>query len=268
MRKIICLFLLLPSPLFAAVGSWNGVAFTGWNGVAQTSWNGTSISCAGGGGCATTDTSLAHDEMLYGWETGDDPTPWTGPTDGQDADVVTSDPTYNTSSLTTGKPTGGCDTAWRLTLTGTAGFETKYFDKGSIIGPAVNLDIVFYIYPQVAVSGGNGRITIQSGGESTTPASSAAYEIELRDDGAGNHEVRAGSTTDSSWLVLTANSWNKVTLHLDATIANSSIQVNAGTPATFTSNAVRGVRYLHWCAIAATGEAGQFALDLMAVNSP
>lgn len=35
---------------FAAVGSWNGVAFTAWNGVAQTGWNGTSVSCAGGGG--------------------------------------------------------------------------------------------------------------------------------------------------------------------------------------------------------------------------
>lgn len=48
MKKIITLLCLLPCPLFAAVGSWNGVAFTGWNGVAQTSWNGTGVSCAGG----------------------------------------------------------------------------------------------------------------------------------------------------------------------------------------------------------------------------
>lgn len=42
--------LLSSLSLFAATGSWNGVAFTQWNGVAQTAWNGTSISCAGGGG--------------------------------------------------------------------------------------------------------------------------------------------------------------------------------------------------------------------------
>lgn len=48
--KILFGLFLLVQPAFAAVGSWNGVAFTGWNGVAQTSWNGTAISCAAGGG--------------------------------------------------------------------------------------------------------------------------------------------------------------------------------------------------------------------------
>jgi hypothetical protein len=36
----------------AAVGDWNGIAFTALNGIAQTSWNGTGISCASGG-CTT-----------------------------------------------------------------------------------------------------------------------------------------------------------------------------------------------------------------------
>lgn len=48
LRSLILSLLLVPS-LFAAVGSWNGVAFTHWNGIAQTAWNGTAISCAGGG---------------------------------------------------------------------------------------------------------------------------------------------------------------------------------------------------------------------------
>lgn len=48
--KTLFAFFLLAQAAFAAVGSWNGVAFTAWNGVAQTSWNGTSISCAAGGG--------------------------------------------------------------------------------------------------------------------------------------------------------------------------------------------------------------------------
>lgn len=45
MRNLILLF-AFSLPLFAATGSWNGVAFTAWNGIAQTAWNGTSISCA------------------------------------------------------------------------------------------------------------------------------------------------------------------------------------------------------------------------------
>lgn len=55
MRKILALLFLIPLPLFAAVGSWNGVAFTAWNGVAQTAWNGTTISCASGSGVAFSD---------------------------------------------------------------------------------------------------------------------------------------------------------------------------------------------------------------------
>lgn len=43
---------------FGAVGSWNGVAFTGWNGIAQTAWNGTSISCGAGGGSPIAFTAL------------------------------------------------------------------------------------------------------------------------------------------------------------------------------------------------------------------
>ncbi len=49
LRKLFLLVIFTPS-LFAATGSWNGVAITAINGVAQTAWNGTSISCAGGGG--------------------------------------------------------------------------------------------------------------------------------------------------------------------------------------------------------------------------
>lgn len=58
LRLFVAVFLALifaAGPGIAAVGSWNGVAFTGWNGVAQTSWNGTSISCASGASPLLTD---------------------------------------------------------------------------------------------------------------------------------------------------------------------------------------------------------------------
>ena len=49
--------IFIPQKLSAAVGSWNGVAFTAWNGIAQTAWNGTGISCASGGASVAIDTT-------------------------------------------------------------------------------------------------------------------------------------------------------------------------------------------------------------------
>jgi hypothetical protein len=51
---------LAAGPGIAAVGSWNGVAFTALNGVAQTGWNGTAISCASSGPTAVTIDAFAR----------------------------------------------------------------------------------------------------------------------------------------------------------------------------------------------------------------
>lgn len=69
LRLFVAVFLaeiFLVGPALAAVGSWNGVAFTAWNGVAQTSWNGTGISCAGGGGGPTLVASDNFDAYTSG----------------------------------------------------------------------------------------------------------------------------------------------------------------------------------------------------------
>jgi len=61
-------------PGIAAVGSWNGVAFTGWNGIAITAWNGTSISAASGGGLAAfsdTFSGTAGDSLGANWTEAD-----------------------------------------------------------------------------------------------------------------------------------------------------------------------------------------------------
>lgn len=224
---------------------------------------------AGGGGCATTDTVLAHDEMLYGWESGDDPAPWTGPVDIIDTavDSVTFDTAYDTSALSTGKPAGACNVGLRQTLTNTAGYDTKRFDRGSIIAVGTAVDIRFYIYRQVTVSAS--RIAILAAGTNTDPTGGLAAVIEMRDDGGGTTEVRGDATTSSAWIALTANSWNLVHLHIDATNTSSSIAVNGGAAQTFTSSAVSGVRYVYvgGCAVGA-GISAQWVTDLLAVNTP
>lgn len=218
------------------------------------------------GACATSDTALAHDEMLYGWGAGDDPTPWTGPTSVTDVDAANFVTNYDTSALTTGKPTGACNTGLQCTLTGTGGgHDTYQFDRGSIIGVGTTCDIRFYVYVQTPLD--SSRITILNAGQSGDPDSGRNCSVELQTDGVP--QVRGDNVTSSAWISLTENSWNLIHLHSDATPASSSISVNGGTPELFTSSATVGIQYVYvGPGSLAAGRSCVWVTDLVAVNTP
>lgn len=223
------------------------------------------VAAAAGGSCATSDTVLAHDEMLFGWGSGDDPTPWTGPVNITSADSVTFDTNYDTSALTTGKPAGACTTALRSTLSGVAGHDTYQFDRGSIIGVGTAVRIQFYIYVQSNLSAS--RIAILTAGTNSDPTGGISVSVEFQTDTVP--QVRADAATSSAWISFTANSWNLVDVNVAAVAASSTIAVNGGTAQGFTSSAVSGVRYVYvgGCAVGA-GLTGQWVTDLVAVNTP
>lgn len=233
------------------------------------------IGGAGGGGggiipppvCATANTVLLHDEMLYGWEAIDNSTPWTGPLNITDVDAATFDTAFNTSALSTGKPVGACDTALRCTFTGVSGYDTYRFDRGSIIAVGTNVDIKFYVYVQAPISGVS-RSSILVAGTSAAPTGGLAFAVELRDNG-GVNEIRADNVTSSAWIALTANSWNLIHVHIDATNTLSTVAVNGGAAQGFTSSATQGIQYVYAgaCFAGATA-AGQWVTDLVAVNTP
>lgn len=222
---------------------------------------------AGGGSCATSDTVLAHDEMLFGWETGDDPTTWTGPTNIFDIDAMTFDAAYNTSALTTGKPAGACDTGLRMTYVSAAGYDTMRFDRGSIIAAGTAVDVRFYVYVQTILSGVS-RANMCIAGQNVDPTGGISFTVEWRDDGGGTIEARGDGLTSSAWITVTPNSWNLFHVHVDATNTSSTFNVNAGTPQTFSTSATAGVRYLYFGASGGAGAAGQLVVDLVAVNTP
>lgn len=220
----------------------------------------------GAAACSTNDTTLPHDEMLYGWGTGDSPTPWTGPTLISDVDAVTFDTAYDTSALTTGKPVGACNTGLRSTLTGTGGGHDSYrFDRSSIIAVGTNVDIRCYFYIQTLLIGS--RITILVGGNITNPDGGRSFAVELQTDTVS--QVRGDSTTSSAWINLTSNSWNLVHVHIDATNTASTIAVNGGSAQGFTSNATAGIQYMYvGSGFTAAGKTCVWVTDLLAVNTP
>lgn len=233
--------------------------------IGQNAFLKNAIPAAGGGGsCATSDTALAHDEMLFGWESGDNPTAWTGPSSVTGADSVTFNTSYDTSALTTGKGTGQCNVGLRSTLTNNAGYDTYQFDRGSAIGAGTTVDVRFYIYVQVNVSAS--RIGILCGGQNSDPTGGLSFAVEMQTDTVP--QVRGDGTTSSSWISLTTSSWNLIHVHIDATAASSTIAVNGGSAQGFTSG-VSGVRYIYvgGCAVGA-GLDAQWVTDLIAVNTP
>lgn len=127
LRLFIAVFLaeiFLVGPALAAVGSWNGVAFTHWNGVAQTSWNGTSISCAAGGGATATDTFNRTDANPISSPMSDGVSTWeSGPGSLNDIQIV-SNRARNTTSNSLARasaPTFAANQLATITLAGVAG---------------------------------------------------------------------------------------------------------------------------------------------------
>lgn len=222
---------------------------------------------AAGGACATSDTVLAHDEMLFGWETGDAPGgTWTGPTNVNSADAATIDSAYDTSALTSGKPTGACNVGLRTTFTGTSGYDTERFDRGSAIAVGTNVDIRWYIYIQTIFSV---RSNILIAGANVDPTGGISFACELRDDGGGTPEIRAGGVTDSAFIATTLNAWHLIHVHIDATNTASSVSVDGGAAQTFTSSAGSGIRYVYvGISTGTAGVTGQWVTDLLAVNTP
>lgn len=221
---------------------------------------------AGGGACATSDTSLAHDEMLFGWEGGDDPTPWTGPTLITDVDAVTFDTAYNTSGLTTGKPSGACDIGLRATLTGTGGGHDSYrFDRSSLISVGTTVDVRCYVYIQTLLVGA--RISILIGGAATNPDGSRNFAVELQTDTVP--QVRGDGATSSAWINLTENSWNLIHVHSNATNTSSTIAVNGGSAQGFSTSATAGIQYMYvGTGFTSAGKTCVWVTDLLAVNTP
>jgi len=215
--------------------------------------------------CASSDTSLPHDELLWGSELTDADTTWVDGTGAGGTDVTN----YNSSALSTGKVAGQCNVAWQWTIVGgTTTISYRYWDRGSAIGTTTEADLIFYLYIQTAPDDGE-NFSICNTGESTDPGAAQCANVYIRNN-SGTVEIQVSADVSSSWVALTGSSWNKVKVHFDVTGANSSIAVNDGTPATFTRSAARGIRYIHIGVPngKSTDDNGIYVIDLICLNTP
>lgn len=224
--------------------------------------------------CATTDTSLSHDEFLEGFQTAttgyNDGNAWTYTTSG----TGTITPAADSSSLTSGKPDGACDQAWKVVnpLTGSETFARA--DKGSWIDISSSGAVfAWYVWVDGADFPDAGETYyILCADNTTTPQASSLFLTGLANN-SGVLQLRSYGVDQTSWVSIQSNTWNKVEVRLDASgsAAGSSMIVNGGTTNTFQRNsATNTFRYIDFGSPAGlqANENGTLYFDVIAVNTP
>jgi hypothetical protein len=216
--------------------------------------------------CVTTNTALVYDHFLEGFQT-----TTTGINDGNVWTVGaaigdgTVDPYYDTSALTTNKPAGACDRAWRVVLP-TNGTETyQVWDRGSsyTMGSAV-MKIHFHLYVETAPDAGEDYVVFRYG----SSTSSTGYGFSMSNV-AGTLQVLAFGQTNTAAIPINTGEWIKVLMYLDTSSAGATsyLQINDGTPEYYQRN-TQSPRYLTLGPAAGlvSGESGTFLIDLIAIE--
>jgi len=220
--------------------------------------------------CSTADTLIPHDTLLEGFgilTTGYENT-WNN---GGVGTSVTFDPYADTTSLTSGKAAGQCNSAMLLTVNAPDGNEqSKYFDHGTIDVDTQVVDYSFRLYVTVIPDGAE-IVYLFAANNNVSPnnAGDAAVRIGITTNGA-NVMIRARGTTDSALIPANINTWNLVEVHLDTTAANSTLTVNGGTPETFTRTTAIDPRYSHIGSYGAQAAGASITayIDSITANTP
>jgi hypothetical protein len=221
----------------------------------------------GGAGCATSDTTLPHDQLLEGWGAGGAENTWTS---WVGTDTVSFNQNFDTSALTTGKPTGACDTGTQVTVTTAAGDESLYWDRGSAVTMASQaVDHYHYLYVTTEPDAGEAFVYISLNASATGSGSITTW-IKMRSNG-GQMEVQAEGASASAWVAITENSWNKIKVHMDTATTGSTsyIQVNDGATQGYNRFGTE-FRYVHYGAVQehAINENAVYVLDLITADFP
>lgn len=248
MNRIIPIALLLASLVFTASADFRRLLLAG------------RVSAS----CATTDTTVPHDVLLEGWQTGAGENTWTNIGDSAKMNII------DTTAYTSGKPAGACDKAFVLT-NGTDGVEAfKLWDNGSaIVTSSTALDVVFSLYVETSPGNNDAFIFLTANNNVSTTTASPVFDAALYNN-AGTLQIGIGGTAATAlYTNVTAGTWNTIKIHIDTTAANSYWQLNGGSTIGFT-NANTSARYFRQGAVSAldANDTGTVIHDLLHIDTP
>lgn len=216
--------------------------------------------------CATTDTSIAHDELLEGFQTATTGYENTWAESGTTANI---DSYYDTSSLTSGKPTGACDRAWQLVVPSDGTETWATWTKASSIPVTTTIDVVFYIYLSSLPATSKALFPFCIDGDYDDAI--ARFHI-FNSGGSGLCRVQTGDS--SSYVSFTASTWHKVQIHLDATPENSWVALDDGAQEQFTRlvTTYKTLKYIKigapYTLAAGDADGVSVVVDLICINTP
>lgn len=233
---------------------------------AQEIFPGPIMRTIGGTACATSDTSLPHDELLEGFQTATTGYENTWAETGTTANITAA---ADSTALTSGKPAGACNQAWKLVVP-TDGTETyTQWNRGSSINPTTQAaTFTFYVYIETPPD--NGEVFyIFSLGSVTSPATAVA-RISLRNT-TGTITLTAVGSSSSADVTVTTGAWHKVATYIDtSTTGNlSTLTIDGGAANGFNRNTT-AMQYLSLGATSSleANDSGTLWFDLVCLNTP
>jgi len=209
MKKLFFLLLLIPTLVFAGNATQlcrMGITTLGGAGT---------VSAAPA--CSTADATIAHDIAIEGFQgSGYELAA------GYFTETGTVDEDYDSTALSTYKPTGACNEAARFNATSDIVLEIDFDAVGDPLALSSDLDIYFSFYVLVK-NDASGVAVILHVDKGTTRGVGKVADVQLYQNGATT-QIRATASDNTTLRNLPDSSWISCRLHLDSVVADSKLQ--------------------------------------------
>ncbi len=214
--------------------------------------------------CATANTTVPHDVLLEGWQTGAGENTWTNIGGTSKTAII------DTTAFTSGKPAGACDKAYAVTNLTDGVEQFNLWDNGSaIVTSSTALDVVTYFYVETAPGSGDAFVFLTANNNVSTVTASPVFDAVIWNNG-GTLSLGVGaSIATASYTNISSGTWNKLKVHVDTTAASSYWNLNDGSNIGFT-NANTSARYFRVGAVSSldANDTGTVFHDLIHIDTP
>lgn len=175
-------------------------------------------------------------------------------------------PAADSTSLTSGKPTGACNQAWKLVVPTDGTHTYAQWDNSTEIDiDASGFTATFYLYIEVAPDATENYSVFRL----SNSTDSGVVSVTLNNT-AGVVQVRAVGSTASNLINTATGAWHKIVVFLSTVTSSCTIAVNDGTAETFTRTSNRDVQIMRFGSPLSlgAGDSGTIWFDLIALGTP
>jgi hypothetical protein len=213
--------------------------------------------------CSTADSSIPHDVFIEGFQG----TGYELAATYTFTETGSPDEDYDSTSLSTGKPTGACNEAYNVDTTGSEVYTILDLGAANVLALSSDLDIYFSFYFTAST---DMYVDILFVDKTQVYGGGKVATVGLYKSGS-TLQIRPTGSTSGTLTNITASAWHSCVLHLDSTAADSTLTCDGGSPIGFTryTNSPDQVRGILFGGLGVSGSENlNIVFDLLAVDRP